>query len=230
MIYSEEGMDILQLPGDGYMARLIRVQDPSRVSLGLSKDFMKRGEKLHNMCERLGAITGINAGGFDDPGGHGSGGVPTQVCVKDFEILYTDDQETHKVIGFNADNVLILGEFTNEQIVEQRIRDAVAFGPFLILNGERAATFGAAGGKDPRAAIGQTADGTVLLLTVDGRQIGMEGANMKQVLDILWDFGAVNAANLDGGSSTTMALGGKVINKPCGPAGARYLPNAWIVK
>ncbi len=229
-LYSDDGMDILQIPGDGYVARLIRVADPSRVSLGITKDFMKRGEKLHNMCERLGAIAGINAGGFDDPGGHGKGGVPTRICVKDYEILFTDGEKTHKIIGFNADNVLILGEFTDEEIREQRIRDAVAFGPYLILNEEKATTFGAAGGKDPRAAIGQTADGMVLLLTVDGRQIGMEGANMKQVMDILWDFGAVNAANLDGGSSTTMALNGEVINKPCGPAGARYLPNGWIVK
>ena len=42
-------------------------------------------------------------------------------------------------------------------------------------------------------------------------------------------YGAVNAANLDGGSSTTMVLDGKLINKTCGPAGPRFLPNAWLV-
>lgn len=232
-IYEEEGMDILQITDDEYVARLIRVKDPSRVQLGLCENFMvsgKRGEKLPSICQRLGAVAGINAGGFVDEGGHGLGSYPTQLCVKDGEILYADSSlSTYNVIGFNKDNVLVLGQFTKEQIIENNIRDAIAFKPFLIINGNKANTYGAAGGKDPRAAIGQTADGTVLLLTVDGRQAGMVGANMRTVTDIMWEYGAVTAANIDGGSSTTMVLNGEVINKPCGPAGARYLPNGWLV-
>lgn len=232
-IYEEEGMDILQITDDEYVARLIRVKDPSRVQLGLCENFMvsgKRGEKLPSICQRLGAVAGINAGGFVDEGGHGLGSYPTQLCVKDGEILYADSSlSTYNVIGFNKDNVLVLGQFTKEQIIENNIRDAIAFKPFLIINGKKASTYGAAGGKDPRAAIGQTADGTVLLLTVDGRQAGMVGANMRTVTDIMWEYGAVTAANIDGGSSTTMVLNGQVINKPCGPAGARYLPNGWLV-
>lgn len=232
-IYEEEGMDILQLREEEYVARLIRVKDPSRVQLGLCENFMasgKRGEKLPSICQRLGAVAGINAGGFVDEGGHGLGSYPTQLCVKDGEILYADSSlSTYNVIGFNQDNVLVLGQFTKEEILEKNIRDAIAFKPFLIVNGKKASTYGAAGGKDPRAAIGQTADGTVLLLTIDGRQAGMVGANMRTVTDIMWEYGAVTAANIDGGSSTTMVLNGEVINKPCGPAGARFLPNGWLV-
>lgn len=233
VIYKEEGMDILQIKTSEYVARLIRVKDPSRVRLELCEHFMedgKRGEKLSSICQRLGAVAGINAGGFVDEGGHGLGSYPTQLCVKDGKILYADKTlSTYNVIGFNKDNVLVLGKFTKEEILKKNIRDAVAFTPFLVLNGEKAVSYGAAGGKDPRAAIGQTADGTVLLLTVDGRQLDMIGANMRTLTDILWEYGAVNAANIDGGSSTTMVLDGEVINKPCGPAGARFLPNGWLV-
>lgn len=232
-IYEEEGMDILQITDPEYTARLIRVKDPSRVKLGLCEHFMesgKRGEKLLSICNRLGAVAGINAGGFVDEGGHGLGSYPTQLCVKDGEILYADPSlSKYNVIGFNKDNILMVGSFTKEEIIQHNIRDAIAFSPFLIINGQKANTFGAAGGKDPRAAVGQTADGTVLLLTIDGRQVGMEGANMRTVTDIMWEYGAVTAANIDGGSSTTMVLNGEVINSTCGPAGPRYLPNGWLV-
>ena len=113
--------------------------------------------------------------------------------------------------------------------MENNIRDAIAFKPYLILNGKKAAAFGAAGGRDPRAAIGQTADGTVLLLACDGRQSNMEGANMQDLTNIMWEYGAVNAANIDGGSSTTVVVNNQLMNKPCGPAGARFLPNGWLV-
>lgn len=232
-IYEEEGMDVLQITDEDYVARLIRVKDPSRVRLGLCENFMvdgKRGEKLQSICSRLGAVAGINAGGFVDEGGHGLGSYPTQLCVKDGEILYADPAlSTYNVIGFNADNVLMVGKFTKQEIIDKRIRDAIAFTPFLIVNGEKANTYGAAGGKDPRAAIGQTADGTVLLLAIDGRQTGMIGANMRDVTEIMWEYGAVTAANIDGGSSTTVVLNNQLINKPCGPAGARFLPNGWLV-
>ena len=125
--------------------------------------------------------------------------------------------------------MLILGEFTDEEILQKRIRDAVSFGPFVILNGQKAKVKGMAGGYDPRTAIGQTADGTVLLLVIDGRQPGMEGGNMKTVMDIMWEYGAVNAANLDGGSSATMVLNNEIINKPCSLYGPRYLPDGWLV-
>ena len=233
VIHEGDGFDVLQIVTDKYTARLIRVKDPSRVQLGLCKDFMqsgKRGEKLPDMVNRLGAVAGINAGGFQDKGGVGSGNYPTQLCVKDGEILYADPAlSTYQVIGFNKDNVLVLGKYTKQQILDNNIRDAIAFRPYLILNGKKAAAFGAAGGRDPRAAIGQTADGTVLLLACDGRQANMEGANMQDLTDIMWEFGAVNAANIDGGSSTTVVIEGQLINKPCGPAGARFLPNGWLV-
>ncbi|MBP3382203.1 MAG: phosphodiester glycosidase family protein [Clostridia bacterium] len=232
-IYEEEGMDVLQLTEKNYTARLIRVKDPSRVKLGLCKSFMVNGaygEKLPDMCARLGATAGINAGGFVDVGGVGSGNFPTYLCVKDGEILYANpEQSTYNVIGFNEDNILVLGNFTKQQIIDNKIRDAVSFKPFLIVNGKRAGFYGISGGEDPRAAIGQTADGTVLLLTIDGRQAGMIGGNMRTVTDIMWEFGAVTAANLDGGSSTTMVINDKLVNKPCGPAGARFLPNGWMV-
>ena len=230
VIYEEDGVNITKINGENYVARLIRVSDPSRVFLGVTSKLMKYGEKLPTICKNNNALAGINAGGFDDPGGNGNGGTPSKLLVKDYQILFCDGAEKHPVIGFNEDNVLVLGEFTDQEIIDKRIRDAVSFGPFVILNREKAKVKGMAGGYDPRTAIGQTADGTVLLLVIDGRQPGIEGGNMKTVMDIMWEYGAVNAANLDGGSSATMVLNNEIINKPCSLYGPRYLPDGWLVK
>lgn len=226
-----------------YTARLIQVKDPSRVFLGLTNQLGDasnpegspgRGQLILDLCKDNNALCGINAGGFVDVGGYGTGGIPTECVVKDGEILVFDDDEVHDIIGFNEDNVLILGSFTNEQIKEKKIRDAMSWKPILILNGEKASTKGLSGGFDPRSAIGQCADGTVLLLQVDGSvRRSIDGANMALLMDILWEYGAVNAANLDGGTSSIAALENRIISTVCNPTivhRGRRLPTAWLVR
>ena len=57
---------------------------------------------------------------------------------------------------------------------------------------------------------------------------------MNGLIKILTRYKAYNAVNLDGGGSTTLAVEGKLTNKPCcsvdANSGQRYVPNAWIVK
>ncbi len=83
----------------------------------------------------------------------------------------------------------------------------------------------------PRTAMGQRKDGTILLLVIDGRQPGYSlGATLIDVQNILYEQGAYVAANLDGGSSSTLFYNGKVVNKPCDMLGERMIPTAFIVK
>jgi len=110
--------------------------------------------------------------------------------------------------------------------------EGVTFGPPLIINGKKLITEGDGGwGIAPRTAIGQRKDGTLLLLVIDGRQPGYSlGATLLDVQNILFEQGAYTAANLDGGSSTTMFYNGQVVNKPCDMLGERMIPTAFIVK
>lgn len=86
-------------------------------------------------------------------------------------------------------------------------------------------------GVGPRTAIGQRKDGTVLFLVIDGRQPGYSvGATLRDIQNILFEEGAVIAANLDGGSSSTLFFNGKVINKPADLLGERMIPTAFIVQ
>jgi exopolysaccharide biosynthesis protein len=84
--------------------------------------------------------------------------------------------------------------------------------------------------RHPRTMIGTTADGTIWLVTVDGRQpdasVGMSLAELRTFAHRL---GLVNALNLDGGGSTTMWVQGAVVNKPSDAAGARKVSDALLV-
>lgn len=214
-----------------YKGKLMIVHDPSRVRLSVSKKILKCGEKLENLIASENAIAGINASGFGDPEGKGNGGIPVGIVIKDGKVLYCDDSARHPIIGFNKDNVLVVGRYKKSEISSLNLRDAVSFSPFLIINGEPQIKKGDGGwGIQPRTAIGQTIDGKVLMLVIDGRQVGSIGATLKSVQDILLEHGAYNAANLDGGSSTVMYYMGGLLNNPCSIRGERFLPDAFVIK
>ena len=137
------------------------------------------------------------------------------------------------LLGFNNDNKLVLTKESPSSAIANGMRDAVDFGPFLIVNGKASFVKGNGGwGYAPRSAIGQRADGIVLLLVIDGRQVSSAGADMGDLVDIFQRYGAVNAANLDGGTSSSMTLNGEFITKPMNGnfvSKTRPVPDAWIV-
>jgi exopolysaccharide biosynthesis protein len=228
---AENKIELKNLSNGKYKAYMLIVSNPKRVGVASSDNLGKSGTKLSEIVKDYNAIGGINAGGFADDGGHGSGGTPTGFLIEDGRVLYGNENEKLPLIGFNEDSVLVLGNYSLKEAKEKKIRDAVNFGPFLIVNGESSIKDGnGGGGLQPRTAIGQRKDGAVLMLVIDGRKIDSVGATLKEVQDIMLEQGAYNAANLDGGSSTTMFYGGQLINKPSTPAGERLLPSAFLIK
>ena len=217
---------------NGFKGWMMEIPDPSWVRLGIPQKFGQHGAKLPIIYNDYGAIAGINAGGFADNNGFGNGGTPVGMVIVDGDIIYNSTATYHNLIGFDKNNVLVLGRYTTSEIKAMNIRDAVEFTPMLILNGEPASISGNGGwGYAPRTAIGQKKDGTVLFLIIDGRSATSVGATMKDLLEIMLEFGAYNAANLDGGSSTVLMHNDVVINNPSGSDsdGMRFLPNAWLV-
>jgi exopolysaccharide biosynthesis protein len=82
----------------------------------------------------------------------------------------------------------------------------------------------------PRTAIAKLKSGQILLVTVDGRQPGESiGMSLTMLADLLLEFGAVEAINLDGGGSTTMVIKNKLVNKPSDAAGERPVSDAILV-
>lgn len=224
-------LEKIDLEENGYKGYLLKVRDPSKVFLGCTKDFLEHGQKLNKIAKNYNAIAGINSGGFVDRRGHGNGGTPFGLVIINSKIIYKDNSKKYNVIGLNKNNILVLGKYTINKIKQLNLRDAVTFSPNLVLNGKPTRILGnGGGGLQPRTGIAQKKDGTILMLVIDGRQFSSTGTTYREIQNIFLKYGAYNAAILDGGSSTTMYYKGKIINHPCGPIGARYLPNAFLVR
>ncbi len=229
----KDNIEVIDISGGTYQGKLMIVRDPSRIQLGVNTlmgDDAASGFLVEEFVAAEGAIAGINAGGFDDPNGQGDGSIPQGVVVKDGKLVAGTADTYGTVIGFNENNHLIVGDMTGQQALDWGLTDAVTFGPVLIVNGEAVAITGTGGGLNPRTIIGQRDDGAVLLLVIDGRQTSSLGASYEDCIKIMLSYDAINAANLDGGSSSVMVYNGQIINSVVSMRGDRTVPTAWIVK
>ncbi len=221
-----------QVSSSRFKGYLLEVSDPTRVTLGITPSLGSAGAITSEIARDNGAIAAVNAGGFDDPSGTGTGKTPYGVIFHNSVLIWEENDEAREdLIGLDNNGVLVTGSYTVPEMEAMNIKEGVSFGPTLIKNGEKQITSGDGGmGIGPRTAIGQRQDGTIMLLVIDGRQIDSPGATLLDVQNILYDAGAWTAANLDGGSSTTMYYNGQVINRPCDPLGERMVSTAFIVK
>lgn len=226
------GTELIDVSQNGFKGYLLKVNNPGRVKVAATRYLGTIGEKAEDIAKDTGAVAVINGGMFNDPQGNGNGGHPQGILISDGKILYKDSGvSSYDIIGMDQSNVLVLGHYTLTQIKQMGIRDAVTFGPFLVVNGKPAITHGDGGwGIAPRTAIGQTRDGTILMLVIDGRQVGSLGATLKDVQNIMLEYGAYNVANLDGGASTVLYYDNQIVNHPSSQYGERHAPSFFIVK
>lgn len=212
----DEPYKMIEVSGDNYSGYLVAIYDPSKIKVVTSKNLGTAGEYLIDMAKRENALVAINGGGFLDENGLGTGAEVSGIVIKDGKILNTTRYtRAGGIIGFTNDNKLYLGRVTANEAINLGIRDAVEFGPFLIVNGEPSKVVGNGGyGLHPRTVIGQRKDGVVLFLVIDGRRIGCMGADMDDLIEIMTRYGAYNAANLDGGNSSALIINNELINHP----------------
>lgn len=230
----EDGLYIKEVVGDGFKGKLILIEDSKRVKLVQTKYQFERGQHVKKMVLENNAIFGVNGGGFSDgPNYDSNGGIPAGMLIVDGELIYPN-YETNaemQMIGLNSDGILVLKRCTTDWALSNNIVSAVSFGPYLIVNGEPTIKKGQGGwGIAPRTAIGQRKTGEIIFLLIDGRQpLWSIGTDLKVVQDILLEEGCVNAANLDGGSSTVGVYNGEFINKPS-QGFERSINNCFIYK
>lgn len=258
LLIHEEGQayKIVKFDVNGADAFMAAIFDPSKVKLEVTSQIGVIGEYLTKMAERNNAIMAINAGGFIDAGNN-LGESPTGITIKDGQIITNNEygvaSTTGGIIGLTNDNVLVLlKNKTAEEAIAMGVRDAVSWGPFLVVNGVPSVVSGNGGwGGGARSAIGQRQDGTILFLQVGSNSMRTTGAGMEDLVEIMVRYGAHNAANLDGGTSSVLALRRDLaqnewgatchdyftnyacaINDPIDAAGihqTRYIADGWIV-
>lgn len=236
-LYTRENPDddykVIDLKVGNSNGYLVAIYKPEKVRLISTKEFNAggKGERITTMCERYGGSVCINGGGFQDSG-YGSD-IPTGVVIQDGEITWgadTVDTARDNIIGLTKDGKLkLMTNATANEALKANINDAMVFGPFLIVNGKPLEIVGDPWGYAPRVAIGQTKSGIILFLVVDGENY-INGASLQDMVDILTRYGAYNAANLDGGQSSSLSINGKLYNNPPAAAkrqGGRYVVTGW---
>ncbi len=223
-----DGIIIEQVKGDGFSGYMMIVRDPSRVIMGsVPSSFGSKGYTVEQMVNYYDAVAGTNAGGFYDPDGQGNGSIPDTMVVFEGEIYYSNKGVRDGFVGFDDNYIMHVGKLTPEQIKEKNIQYGVCFGPVLVSNGVPCDVTNS--GVNPRTAIGQRSDGAVLLLVIDGRQAISLGATYQDLVDVFLEYGAVNACNLDGGSSTLMWYNGNYVNNCASVVGIRPVPTTFLV-
>lgn len=212
---SPDGIRFESHSGDTYNAHIMIVRDPSKVYLGASTENFSTsipGTRIDDQIETDGAIAGVNAGAFFDNGTSDPsvGSVPEGLVYSKGVCKWTTGSPPNGIkgfAGFNKDNILVVAQdnLSKAQAEELNIRDGCCFGPVLIMNGEiNQEAYNSNSGWNPRTAIGQRKDGAVVFVCIDGRQAGSAGGTYKDVIDIMIEYGVVNACNMDGGSSSIM--------------------------
>lgn len=219
------------IQGPSFRGKVMLIKDPKRVKLVVTRKLGAYGEKVSSMVKDLGAIAGINAGGFYDPDGKGNGAFPDGLTVQNGEVVHNNvGNRAVNIVGFDDQGTLISETMTANQLMEHHILQAVTFGPNLIIDGKPAILGDGGWGIAPRTGIGQRADGTVIFVVIDGRQPTWSlGATLRDLMNVFYNYGAVTAVNLDGGSSSVFVYKDLIMNRPCSVFGERYVPTAFIV-
>ena len=218
-----------------FVGYLLEIPNPKRIEVATAEDINEKGDTTSSIAKKNNAVAAINGGGFYDPNGTGIGRLPYGFILYQGKYLLgqqVDDKEKVDFVGMTKNGNLIAGNYNKKELRDLGAVEGLTFGPPLIINGQKVIKSGDGGwGISPRSAIGQKKDGTMLFLVIDGRQPGYSiGATLVDSQNILYENGAYIAANLDGGSSTTLYYNGKVVNKPADLLGERMIPTAFIVK
>ena len=226
----DDGIILVNVPGPTYTGYMMIVLDPSRVVLGCNPATIGgKGYTVAEYVSMFDAVAGINGGGFDDPNGKGNGGMPDSAIVSDGVIYCAFHGVGPGFVGIDENDILHVGFTSLEEVTERKIRDGAGYGPTLVANGKAMDDSTLQSGLNPRTAIGQRTDGAILLLVIDGRQPNSLGATYADEAEIMLRFGAINAMNLDGGSSSLMWFQGKYINNNASVIGIRPIPTSFVV-
>ncbi|MGH4121011.1 phosphodiester glycosidase family protein [Clostridium sp.] len=230
-----ERYDITSKKFKGY---ILVISDPTRIKVGYNSNPDKYGEPTSEIARNNRAIAAINGGAFSNEPSESlsteKGTSPAGIIMSGGEIIFNnieDEDEKKVVVALTKSGKLLVGDHTINEMKNASVTEAVSFGPPLIVNGIKAITTGDGGwGIAPRTAIAQRKDGAIIFIVIDGRRLNSFGATLREVQDELYKFGAYNASNLDGGSSSTLFYEDEVINNPCGKLGEREVPSIIYVE
>lgn len=211
---------------------LIAIYYPEKVRLLRTRHFNAGGigERVVDFCKRYGGVVCINGGGFLNGLDNGSD-IPDGYVIDQGQVVWTPSNGSRgNIIGLTKDGKLqLMNNTTGIEAVNAGVYYGIEFGPFLIVNGQSITISGTPYGVANKCAIAQRKDGVMMFLVTEGETY-VDGASLQDVLTVLEKYGAYNAANLDGGQSTSLVIDGKLVNSPnylAKKQGGRYVVTGW---
>jgi len=234
---SSESIHVDTINTPNFTAKVMVVPDPTTVHL-VGTRYSDKGQPLSDLIKEKNGVAGINGGGFFDPKGDGSGAQPVGIEISNGKVICTPNSyNVPQLVGaFLQDGQFITGRYSVNQLKKLNVREAVSFGPQLIVNGQDEVTSNvdSAWGWAPRTAIGQEKNGSIVMIITDGRFYWNKthrGATMSDMVHLFERYNVTNAIAMDGGGSTTMIKDGTLQLQPATntSVGMRYLPDAWVV-
>ena len=227
ILYDQDGLLVAKVKGKRYVGYIAVIDDPMRITLGKCPYFGEAayGRRVDQMADEAGAILAVNGGGFSDPGGDGRGGMPTGNVIYQGKMLMGYWSPT---VGIDSQGKLYAGEYDGNTCLKLGLQWAVSYGPTLIQEGKIVKKLDTYMGE-PRTAIGQREDNSIVLLALQGRQLQALGVTCKELAQIMQGYGCINASNLDGGASSDMYFQGKYLNVCNTSGGPRPIPTAILV-
>lgn len=230
ILSDEDGILIARIEGKRWKGVLAVVDDPTRLFVGSIPYFSEAGYgmRLDTLMERYHAVLGLNGGGFDDRIGQGRGAAPIGLIIADGTLWLGGEWGSYDVCAFDQAGKLYVGRWIAKDLLEAGVHSAVSFGPALIIDGQIQSfnTYN----WEPRSAVGQRADGKILLMALEGRAVSAQGADMQTLAEVMLQYGAVNATNLDGGASSSMLYKGELMHTCNAVSGLRLIPNGILVR
>lgn len=228
-----DGIEVVDIQGGTYSGKLLIISDPMRVFVGVPDRYGEDayGLTVAAMIEKFDAVAGTNAGGFIDPNGSGTGGLPDGIVIYEGELLWGSLSDSYDIAGLDKDGILHVGRMSGQRAMDLGIQYAASYGPTLIINGRPCnENYSLGGGLNPRTVIGQRADGAILLMVISGRSLESLGATFDDLVEVMIAHGAVNATNLDGGSSSLMFMNGENLIESAYIFGERVVATAILVR
>lgn len=236
---NDNSIERYDIQGKKYKGYVLVISDPTRIKVGYSSKLGEEGQLTSEIAKANGAIAAINGGGFTDAVEGslwtGTGANPAGIIMANGKTVFNDiknENAKKNVVALTKSGKLLVGPHSTKEMEKSGVTEAVSFGPALIVNGKKTINNGDGGwGIAPRTAIAQRNDGSIILLVIDGRKVNSLGATLREVQDLLYDeYGAYNATNLDGGSSSTMFYNDEIVNSPSDSLGERSVPSIIYVE
>lgn len=218
---------LLRVSGSGYRGVLAVAKDPGRLSVENSAYLGERGQTAGEIARAHNGVLAMTASAFIDEGGVGNGGALNGYAMSNGVGQGDHLGWSYKRMELHEDNCFYIVDASAP--VDPAATDAVEFTPALIVDGERLNTWGW-DSLNPRAVMGQSDRGEILMLVIEGRLIDSLGVSVEECSTILERHGCMQAMNLDGGTSAILWYDGEPVTRCSNQAlpEGRNLPNAFV--